>query len=350
MDRTVLVTGGAGFIGGQLIDRLLAESGHHVVCVDKLTYAANRPRLAAHIEGGLDFHRIDLADSSKIESLLAATRPDIIFHLAAESHVDRSIDGPSTFIETNVIGTLNLLQASLELWRSMGADQARRFRLIHVSTDEVFGSAPGATLFDDQTRYDPRSPYSASKAAADHLVRAWHATYGLPGIVTTTSNNYGPFQFPEKLIPHTVVRALTGQSIPVYGDGRHVRDWIHVSDHVEGLLAAAELGKPGDSYLFGARNTIPNLDLIERICTILDDTNPNEHSYRSQMEFVNDRPGHDRRYAIDPNRAEQQLGWQAKTRFDEGLRQVVRWYVQNEAWWREIMSGGYETHRLGVAR
>jgi dTDP-glucose 4,6-dehydratase len=348
--RTVLVTGGAGFIGSDLIARLLSMPDQNVVCIDKLTYSANRSLLTDHIAAGLDFHPIDLAETDAVERVVVTSKPDVIFHLAAESHVDRSIDGPAPFIETNVVGTLNLLQASLAHWRSLEPTRADRFRLVHVSTDEVFGSAPANQLFTEQTRYDPRSPYSASKAAADHLVRAWHATYGLPSIVTTTSNNYGPYQFPEKLIPHTIVRALTGQGIPVYGDGQHVRDWIHVSDHVDGLIRAAEQGSGGESFLFGARNAIVNLDLVERICSILDEVAPDTASYRSRIEFVGDRPGHDRRYAIDPARAEQRLGWRARIDFDKGLRDVVKWYVENEAWWRDIIESGYRTDRLGATR
>ena len=348
--RTVLVTGGAGFIGGDLITRLLSMPDQNVVCIDKLTYSANRSLLTDHIATGLVFHPLDLAEADEVEDVVAGASPDVIFHLAAESHVDRSIDGPAPFIDTNVVGTLNLLQASLSHWRSLEPARADRFRLVHVSTDEVFGSAAPNTFFTEQTSYDPRSPYSASKAAADHLVRAWHATYGLPTIVTTTSNNYGPFQFPEKLIPHTVVRALTGESIAVYGDGQHVRDWIHVSDHVDGLLRAADQGQGGESFLFGARNAIPNLDLVERICSILDEIAPDKNSYRSRIEFVPDRPGHDRRYAIDPTRAEQRLGWRPMVGFESGLREVVTWYVDHEPWWREIMSAGYRTDRLGAAR
>jgi len=348
--RTVLVTGGAGFIGGELIGRLLSVPNQLVVCVDKLTYSANRPRLTAHISAGLEFHPIDLADEDAVENIIGTVRPEVIFHLAAESHVDRSIDGPAPFVETNVVGTLNLLQAALDLWRSMDSAQGDRFRLIHVSTDEVFGSAPDGELFSETTRYDPRSPYSASKAAADHLVRAWHTTYGLPCIVTTTCNNYGPFQFPEKLIPHTVVRALTGKSIAVYGDGQHVRDWIHVADHLDGLIRAAEHGNAGESFLFGGRNTLTNLELVERICMLLDEMAPGKAPYRSRIEFVPDRPGHDRRYAIDPTTAEQRLGWSAKIDFDQGLSEVVKWYVDNEAWWRQIMASGYRTDRLGATR
>ena len=348
--RTVLVTGGAGFIGGHLITRLLAMPDQNVVCIDKLTYSANRSMLTTHIAAGLNFHPLDLAEADAVEEVVAKSSPDVIFHLAAESHVDRSIDGPAPFIDTNVVGTLSLLQASLGHWRSLEPAKADEFRLVHVSTDEVFGSAAPDTFFTEQSRYDPRSPYSASKAAADHLVRAWHATYGLPTIVTTTSNNYGPFQFPEKLIPHTVVRALTGESIVVYGDGQNVRDWIHVSDHVDALMRAAEHGRGGDSFLFGARNAIANLDLVQRICSILDEVAPDSYPHQERIEFVDDRPGHDRRYAIDPTRAEQRLGWQAMVDFDRGLREAVKWYVDNESWWRQIISGGYRTRRLGVAK
>jgi dTDP-glucose 4,6-dehydratase len=348
--RTVLVTGGAGFIGGELIARLLGVPHQRVICLDKLTYSANRTRLAVHVEAGLEFESVDLADATAVERIVANTRPDQIFHLAAESHVDRSIDGPAPFVETNVVGTLNVLQAALDLWRSMDARQADRFRLVHVSTDEVFGSAAPGASFDETTRYDPHSPYSASKAAADHLVRAWHATYGLPCVVTNTSNNYGPFQFPEKLIPHTIVRALTGETVPVYGDGKQIRDWIHVADHVEGLMRAAEDGTPGETFLLGARNAITNLRLVERICSILDDLVPDATSYRSRIEFVSDRPGHDRRYAINPSRAEEVLGWSPKVAFEQGLPDVVSWYIENEVWWRGLMSSGYTTHRLGAAR
>lgn len=341
-----MVTGGAGFIGGALVERLLS-SAHRVVCIDSLTYAANRPRLDEQLSLGLEFRQIDIADAPSLDDAINETRPDVIFHLAAESHVDRSIDGPAPFIQTNVVGTMNLLEASLRYWKSLPS-QATDFRLICVSTDEVFGSAPPDGAFDETTNYDPQSPYSASKAAADHLVRAWNATYGLPAVVTNCSNNFGPFQFPEKFIPHTVVRALTGKTIPVYGDGCHVRDWLHVRDHVEGLLLAASKGMTGSTYLFGGRNTFTNLEVAEQICTILDDLLPSGRPHRSLLKFVSDRPGHDRRYAIDPSRAEAELGWTAKTNFQAGLEETVSWYVDNQAWWSEILARGYPAERLGV--
>ena len=342
-----MVTGGAGFIGGALVERLLSL-GYPVVCIDALTYAANRTRLADQISRGLDFRQIDLADAPSLGDAINETRPSVIYHLAAESHVDRSIDGPAPFIQTNVVGTMNLLEASLRYWKNR-ARAADDFRLICVSTDEVFGSAPPDGAFDETTNYAPQSPYSASKAAADHLVRAWNATYALPTVVTNCSNNFGPFQFPEKFIPHTVVRALTGKTIPLYGDGRHVRDWLNVSDHVDGLLSAASKGRTGGTYLFGGRNTYTNLEVAERICAILDDLLPSGGPYRSLVEFVSDRPGHDRRYAIDPVRAETELGWSAKTGFQAGLRETVSWYVNNQAWWSEILAGGYQAERLGVS-
>jgi dTDP-glucose 4,6-dehydratase len=328
------------------VERLLS-SGHRVACVDSLTYAANLARLNEQLSLGLEFRQIDVADAQSLADAVNDTRPDVIFHLAAESHVDRSIDGPAPFIRTNVLGTMNLLEASLRYWTSR-TGSSPDFRLVCISTDEVFGSAPADGAFDETTNYDPRSPYSASKAAADHLVRAWNATYGLPAVVTNCSNNFGPFQFPEKFIPHTVVRALTGKTIPVYGDGCQVRDWLHVSDHVEGLLLAASKGKIGRTYLFGGRNTFTNLEVAERICAILDQLVPNGRPHRSLLEFVPDRPGHDRRYAIDPSRAESDLGWSAQTDFQTGLEQTVSWYVNNQAWWSEILARGYRADRLGT--
>ena len=328
------------------MERLLSL-GKRVVCIDSLTYAANRARLYDQLSLGLEFRQIDVADARSLADAIDETSPDVIFHLAAESHVDRSIDGPAPFIQTNVVGTMNLLEASLRYWTDE-TESSANFRLVCVSTDEVFGVAPPDTSFSETTNYDPRSPYSASKAAADHLVRAWNATYGLPVVVTNCSNNFGPFQFPEKFIPHTVVRALTGKTIPIYGDGLHVRDWLHVSDHVEGLLLAASRGQTGSTYLLGGRNTFTNLEVAERICAILDQLVPNGRPHRSLLEFVPDRPGHDRRYAIDPSRAEYELGWSAKTDFQTSLEQTVSWYVNNANWWSEILSGGYQTERLGV--
>lgn len=347
---TILVTGGAGFIGGALINRLLSSQRDRVVCVDNLSYAANRSRLNDQITGGLEFHDVDISHRREVSGLIHRIRPRLIFHLAAESHVDRSIDGPVPFVSTNVVGTANLLEAALGMWQSLEPRAAKSFRFVHISTDEVFGSAAAGTAFTEATSYDPQSPYAASKAGADHLVRAWHATFSLPTVVTNSSNNYGPFQFPEKLIPHIVVRALLGQSIPVYGDGQQVRDWMHVEDHVDGLLRAASRGKPGGTYLFGARNALTNQKLAMRVCSLLDEMVPVSGSYADRIEFVTDRPGHDRRYAIDPSVAESQLGWRPDVSFDLGLKQVVAWYVQHEDWWRGILDAGYDLTRRGERR
>lgn len=347
-DRTVLVTGGAGFIGGHLIASLLART--RVVCVDKLTYAANRRRLSEQIANGLEFHEADVSDRSAMIEIVASCNPQIVFHLAAESHVDRSIDGPADFIQSNVLGTLTLLEVLLDYWAGVATGIRTRFRMIHVSTDEVFGSASPDEVFGIKSRYDPRSPYSASKAASDHLVRAWHSTYGLPTIVTNCSNNFGPFQFPEKLIPHTILRALEGRSIPVYGDGQHTRDWLHVGDHVAGLLAAASKGTVGSTYLFGARNLVTNLDLVRSICRELDVLAPGMDPFETRIEFVSDRPGHDRRYAVDPTSAESELGWTPAIDFRTGLGSVVRWYVDNLDWCRGLVDAGYTPARIGVRK
>ena len=346
MFERALVTGGAGFIGGHLVDRLLTQQVE-VICVDKLTYAGNQRRLSEQIERGVKFHQVDLADGESVELVVRSTRPDVVFHLAAESHVDRSIDEPEAFIKTNIIGTSNLLKACLRLQNEIDTASATDFRLISVSTDEVFGSAKSDEYFQPSSRYQPRSPYAASKAAADHLVSAWHHTFGLNAIVTNCSNNYGPFQFPEKLIPHIIIRALLGQDLPVYGDGEHQRDWIHVNDHVEGLIAAAREGEPGDTYLFGGRAVMSNLALVEAICQELETAVPGDRSFLDRIEFVPDRPGHDLRYAIDPSESERALGWRAKVDFEIGLRETVSWYVANESWWREILDAGYKAGRIG---
>lgn len=344
---TVLVTGGAGFIGGALITRLLGLQRDRVVCIDNLGYAANRRRLNDQISDGLEFYQLDISHRRELADLIQHIRPQLIFHLAAESHVDRSIDEPAPFIATNLVGTANLLTAAQGIWQSLETTAADSFRFVHVSTDEVFGSAVEGTAFTETTKYDPRSPYAASKAGADHLVRAWHATFSLPTIVTNSSNNYGPFQFPEKLIPHVVVRALTGQTIPIYGDGQQVRDWLHVDDHVDGLVRAASEGRPGSTYLFGARNTLTNQRLVTRVCSVLDELVPGIGSCADRIEFVMDRPGHDRRYAIDPSTAESQLGWHPSVGFDIGLKQVIAWYVEHEDWWRAILDSGYDLARRG---
>ena len=348
MDKCVLVTGGAGFIGGALIDRLLETEESRVVCLDKLTYAGNRVRLSRQIEKGLEFHPIDIADGDALDEAIASIRPNLVFHLAAESHVDRSIDGPAPFIATNILGTSNLLAACLKLYRDASFKHRLGFRLIHVSTDEVFGSATEQGHFDEETPYRPRSPYSASKAAADHLVAAWHHTYSLPAVITNCCNNYGPHQFPEKLIPHTIIRALTDQEIPLYGDGLNQRDWLFVDDHVQGLLRVAQRGTVGASYLFGARDVLTNLDLVSRICRILDAIAPAASQHADRITFVPDRPGHDRRYAIDPTWTEVRLGWRASTTLEDGLRKTVGWYVENQAWWRGLLDSCYSAGRMGL--
>jgi dTDP-glucose 4,6-dehydratase len=348
MGRRILVTGGAGFIGGALIERLLEIAQDQVICFDKLTYAGNRARLDEHIRRGLDFHQIDLADSRSVHEAVATARPDVVFHLAAESHVDRSIDWPDPFIATNIVGTANLLAACLALQQELKNGQADSFRFVHVSTDEVFGSAEPNQHFDATSPYRPRSPYSASKAAADHLVTAWHHTYSLPATITNCSNNYGPHQFPEKLIPHAIIRAVSDREIPIYGDGGHQRDWIFVNDHVDGLLATADRGVPGGAYLFGARCVLSNVDLVHTLCQVLDELAPGKSSYAERVVFVPDRPGHDRRYSLDPGQTETALGWKASTDLDTGLRTTVAWYLENESWWRDLLRAGYDAGRRGL--
>lgn len=344
--RTILVTGGAGFIGSALVRALLNETRNRVVTLDALTYAGHRASLR-EVEGHPrhTFVHGDVADEDAVRRVFADHRPDAVLHLAAESHVDRSIDGPAAFLRTNVQGTFVLLEAAREAWA--GRDDVR---FVHVSTDEVFGSlAPDGPPFDRATRYDPRSPYSASKAASDHLARSWWHTYGLPVIVTNCSNNYGPRQYPEKLIPTIVLRAARGQSLPVYGAGDQVRDWLHVDDHAAGLIAALDRGAPGATYLFGGRNELRNLDLVRAICGVLDELRPAGAPHADAIEHVTDRPGHDRRYAIDPGDAERELGWRPATPFAGGLRATVAWYLDNGAWVEAVLAGRYDLGRQGLA-
>ena len=348
----ILLTGGAGFIGSHLVRHLLHEHGASVVNFDKLTYAGNLDSLAdvaAHPQ--YRFEQGDVCDAQALRRVFDEYQPDVVFHLAAESHVDRSIDAPATFVQTNVVGTTVLLQEALRYFRGLAADHAKTFRLIHVSTDEVFGSLDfEEAAFTEHTPYAPRSPYSASKAAADHFVRAWHHTYGLPVVLTNCSNNYGPFQFPEKLIPHTILKALRGDAIPVYGNGENIRDWLYVEDHVRALWAACENGTLGETYNLGAGNELSNLELVRTLCELLDELAPNPQlsSYSSLITFVEDRPGHDLRYAIDAGKALHELGWTPQTAFDDGLRQTVRWYLENTAWWERILNGDYKLERFGL--
>lgn len=351
----LIVTGGSGFIGSAMVRQALAE-GHEVLNLDKLTYAANRSSLA-DFEDDPRYHFVqaDVADAAAVDRTFERFRPDALVHLAAESHVDRSIDHSRDFIETNVIGTHVLLEAARRHVDGLPSGPRGRFRFVHVSTDEVFGDlGESGGAFTEETPYSPRSPYSASKAASDHLVRAWGHTYGLPVLITNCSNNYGPRQFPEKLIPHMILNALAGRPLPVYGDGSQVRDWLFVEDHARALLAVLDRGKVGETYAIGGRCEQRNIDLVHRICDLLDEMRPERRpeahgSFRGLVEFVEDRPGHDRRYAIDCSRIESELGWAPTTRFDEGLRRTVRWYLDHESWWRPILEGSYRLERIGTS-
>ncbi|UFM65131.1 dTDP-glucose 4,6-dehydratase [Paracoccus sp. MA] len=343
----ILVTGGAGFIGSAVV-RLAVARGHRVVNLDSLTYAANLENVAPVAGSPLyAFERADIRDRAALDRILAAHRPDAIMHLAAESHVDRSIDGPGAFIETNVTGTYNLLEAARAWWTAQGRPEGFRFH--HISTDEVFGSLGETGQFTEDTPYDPRSPYSASKAASDHLVRAWHETYGLPVVLTNCSNNYGPFHFPEKLVPVVILNALHGKPIPVYGDGGNIRDWLYVEDHADALLLVLEKGRIGRSYNIGGENEARNIDLVRTICGHMDRLRPDAAPHDRLIRFVADRPGHDRRYAIDPTRIRTELGWRPSVTVEEGLARTVEWYLQNEEWWRPLLTRQGVGERLGTA-
>jgi dTDP-glucose 4,6-dehydratase len=349
--KRIIVTGGCGFIGSNLV-RLLLDRGHNVLNFDKLTYAGNRHSLAAFI--GNPNHQLqigDLCDGASLQDAVAEYRPDWIMHLAAESHVDRSIDGPGQFVHTNVIGTFNLLQAARNYWESINAESKRAFRLLHVSTDEVYGSLGSEGYFTENSKYDPHSPYSASKAASDHLARAWSDTYGLPVLVTNCSNNYGPYQFPEKLVPVVILRCIRGEPIPVYGNGENIRDWLFVDDHCEALLKVIELGRLGHTYNIGGNNEQRNIDLVRMICRLMDEVHPRDdgRSYCDQITFVADRPGHDLRYAIDASKIRSELGWQPQQNCESGFRKTVHWYLENQDWWKQILSGEYKFQRIGVA-
>jgi dTDP-glucose 4,6-dehydratase len=349
--KRAVVTGGAGFIGSALCRYLVGSGKYAVVNLDKLTYAAN-PASLADLSDRASYRLVvgDICDQAEVSRLLAEFRPDCIFHLAAETHVDRSIDGPEQFVQTNVIGTQRLLAAALDYWQRLPSAAAHTFRFIHVSTDEVYGELGPTGLFTEETPYRPNSPYSASKAASDHLARAWHGTYGLPAIISNCSNNYGPRQFPEKLIPHMVIRAIAGGSLPVYGQGKNVRDWLHVDDHARALVAIAEQGRIGESYNIGGRSERANLDVVKRICLCLDRLRPiSAGSYADRIEFVTDRPGHDFRYAIDSSKVETEIGWRQSVDFEAGLAATIDWYLKNEDWWRAILARGYRADRLGAA-
>ena len=346
----VIVTGGAGFIGSNLV-RLLLERGCEVLNIDALTYAGNIHSLDDVADlPAYRFLHADVRDAELMRRTMKEYSPDWVMHLAAESHVDRSIDDPGDFITTNVMGTFSMLQASLDYYRSLEGEMKQRFRFHHISTDEVYGTLGRDGLFTEATPYSPHSPYSASKAASDHLVRAWHDTYGLPVLVTNCSNNYGPYQFPEKLIPVVILKALAGEPIPVYGKGENVRDWLYVLDHCEALFTVVSSGKPGETYNIGGNNEKTNLELVELLCSHLDELRPRADggSYRDQITFVRDRPGHDLRYAIDASKIRRELGWEPKQDHSSGFRKTIEWYLTHEEWWRRILSGDYRLERLGI--
>jgi dTDP-glucose 4,6-dehydratase len=345
----IFVTGGAGFIGSAVVRHLLNDTQAFVINIDKLTYAACLDSIPdAKGNRCYRFERADICDAAALRRLLNQYQPRYVMNLAAESHVDRSIDGPGEFIQTNVVGTFTLLQETLRYWKGLDSAQRSRFRFHHISTDEVYGSLGAEGLFTETTAYAPNSPYSASKASSDHLVRAWRETYELPTIVTNCSNNYGPYHFPEKLIPHIIVKGLAESTLPVYGDGQNVRDWLYVEDHAQALALIVEQGRVGETYNIGGRNERTNLEVVKAVCELLDEHAPSPRGSRHRLiSFVADRPGHDRRYAIDASKLENELGWRAKENFESGIAKTVRWYIDHPSWWRSILERGYSTERLG---
>jgi dTDP-glucose 4,6-dehydratase len=347
----IFVTGGAGFIGSAVCREIIDATDDSVVNVDKLTYAANLDSLAGIASSErYSFHKVDICDRPMIDRVLQAERPDAILHLAAESHVDRSITGPAEFISSNIVGTYVMLEAARAYWQTLDGQRGERFRFLHISTDEVFGSLGADGLFSETTPYQPNSPYAASKASADHLVRAWFHTYGLPTMMSNCSNNYGPYHFPEKLIPLIITNAIDSKALPIYGTGGNIRDWLHVEDHARALLTILRKGQPGESYNVGGRNERTNVEVVHAICDHLDQMigGARTGSFRDLIEFVPDRPGHDMRYAIDPTKLERDLGWRARETFDSGLKKTVAWYLDNEAWWRPLRNKVYDGQRLGL--
>ena len=350
--QKILVTGGAGFIGSAVVRHLVNNLNCSVVNVDKLTYAGNLSSLSSVDQNPLySFEYADINDRSLITVILDQHQPDAIMHLAAESHVDRSIDGPSDFIQTNIVGTYSLLECARLYWRQLSSSKQDDFRFHHISTDEVFGTLGKTDSFTEETAYDPRSPYSASKASSDHLVRAWHETYGLPVVLSNCSNNYGPYHFPEKLIPLMIIKALKGEKLPVYGTGENIRDWLYVDDHANALCKILFEGKKGESYNVGGNAEVSNLDVVRNICRLLDELSPRPgmSRYEEQIDFVADRPGHDYRYAIDSTKIRNELGWKPIETFETGLRRTVEWYLANSSWWKPILTGEYRGQRLGSA-
>ena len=345
----ILVTGGAGFIGSAVSRRLINETRDQVLVFDKLTYAGNLASLQPVAKSErFSFLQDDICDRFAVEKVLSDFQPDVVMHLAAESHVDRSIDGPAAFIETNLVGTFTMLDVSLSYWRKLASERAKNFKFMHISTDEVFGSLGDEGFFREDTPYAPTSPYSASKAGSDHLVRAWGHTYGLPVIITNCSNNYGPYHFPEKLIPLMIINAIEGKPLPVYGRGENIRDWLYVEDHAAALLLVAREGVVGQSYNVGGNNEWRNLDVVHAICDLMNEFMPRAGGYRDLISYVTDRPGHDLRYAIDSQKIQRELGWRPQEQFETGLRKTVKWYLDNRAWWEAVRSGSYRGERLGV--
>lgn len=349
----ILVTGGCGFIGSALIRHLIKNTNHNIINVDKLTYAGNLDSLLEVSDNPrYFFKKIDICDVISIEAIFEEYHPDLVMHLAAESHVDRSIDGPSDFIQTNIVGTFCLLEQALKYYRKLNGPKKELFRFHHISTDEVYGDLEGsAELFTEITPYAPSSPYSASKASSDHLVRAWHRTFNLPVIITNCSNNYGPFHFPEKLVPHIILNALKGDSLPIYGNGLQIRDWLYVEDHAKALFNVVSKGKIGETYNIGGHNEKTNLEVVKFICSVLDELVPNKpknvNKYEDLITFVKDRPGHDARYAIDASKIQKELGWVPKESFETGMKKTVIWYIDNRSWWERVISGDYKLKRIG---
>ncbi|AID87693.1 MULTISPECIES: dTDP-glucose 4,6-dehydratase [Klebsiella] len=351
---TILVTGGAGFIGSAVVREIITATSDNVVIIDKLTYAGNLMSLAP-VAGDprFAFERVDICNRAELDRVFRHYQPDTVMHLAAESHVDRSIDGPAAFIETNIVGTYTLLEAARAWWNTLARDKKSAFRFHHISTDEVYGDLhDSGAFFTETTAYAPSSPYSASKASSDHLVRAWQRTYGLPALVTNCSNNYGPYHFPEKLIPLTILNALAGKPLPVYGNGQQIRDWLFVEDHARALYQVATRGEPGETYNIGGHNERKNIEVVETICDLLEELAPHKPDglacYRDLITFVADRPGHDLRYAIDATKIERELGWTPDETFTSGMRKTVAWYLANESWWRQVLDGSYQGERLGL--
>lgn len=349
----ILVTGGAGFIGSAVVRHIIQNTQDSVINVDKLTYAGNLESLTEIADSPrYQFARLDICDRAGLDQLLTSEQPDIIMHLAAESHVDRSIDGPAAFIETNIVGTYTLLEASRSYWNTLDAKRKNLFRFHHISTDEVYGELGPTGLFTETTPYSPNSPYSASKASSDHLVRAWHETYGLPTLVTNCSNNYGPYHFPEKLIPLVILNAIAGKPLPIYGKGDQVRDWLYVEDHARALYLVATQGKIAETYNIGGHNERQNIEVVHAICDLLEELRPEKPAgvarYRDLITHVTDRPGHDVRYAIDAGKIERELGWKPQETFESGIRQTVSWYLSHSDWWQRVLNGSYQMERLGT--